>query len=65
MTEESRDGPTPNGGVKSTAFYQDAEGKPAEKGVATNVLIVEYDEKGNSIHRTYGTLGPQKATATP
>lgn len=56
MASESRPGPTPNGGVRSTAYYQDDAGKDAEKADATRVVIVEYDAGGKEIQRTYGTL---------
>lgn len=56
MTEESREGSTPNGGVRSTAYYQDDGSQPAEKDAATRVMIVEYDADGNSIQRTYGQI---------
>ncbi len=57
MTEETKDGPTPSGGVRSTIYYEDAQGNPVDKAAATNVMIVEFDKDGNSIRRTYGTLG--------
>ena len=56
MNQETREGPTPGGGVYSTAFYQDADGKPADKGVATKVMIVEYGPNDEPIRRTYGEL---------
>ncbi|HVK10317.1 MAG TPA: hypothetical protein VM597_16240 [Gemmataceae bacterium] len=56
MTQESRDGPTPNGGVRSTIYYLDDAGNPADKESATRCEIVEYDAQGNSIHRTHATL---------
>ncbi len=61
MTSETIEGRTPAGGVKSTAFYQDDAEQPAEKDTATRVLIVEYDESGESIQRTYGTIGKEPA----
>jgi hypothetical protein len=56
-TRERRDGPTPNGGVYSIAYYMDASGNPVPKSRATQMKIEEYDRKGNSIHRTYGSIG--------
>jgi hypothetical protein len=53
VTEESRANRTPNGGVRSTAYYLDAAGRPAEKGRHARVRIVEYDADGAPIHRTY------------
>jgi hypothetical protein len=59
-TEESQNEPTPNGGVRSTCFYLDDEGNPAEKDVATKAEIVEYDAEGNAIHRTYLVSRPRE-----
>jgi hypothetical protein len=60
-TSRDDDGPTPNGGVRSTIYYQDAEGNPVDEADATHVLIVEYDGKGESIQRTYGELNRDDA----
>jgi hypothetical protein len=57
MTQESRDGPTPNSGVRSTIHYQDDEGNPADKEKATRCEIVEYDWNGIELRRTHGLLG--------
>lgn len=65
MTEESRDHATPNGGVKSTAYYLDDAGQPAEKDVATQMRIVEYNDAGEPIFRTYGKLNRPTAPAAP
>jgi hypothetical protein len=67
VTEESRPGPTPNGGAKSTMFYLDDAGEPAEREVATQAVIVEYDAQGAPIHRTYGTFNRSAPsdTSTP
>ncbi len=56
MKTEERDGPTPNGGVKSKAFYKDDDDKAVDKDVATQVEIVEYDRDGTEISRTYGAI---------
>lgn len=64
MATESRDGPTPNGGVKSTVFFYDSDGNEVDRDRATKATIVEYDSDGNAIHRTYGTLDPQKPPAS-
>ena len=56
MTEETKEGPTPNGGVKSIAYYTDAQDLPVPKERASKVIIVEYDSSGKAIARTYGTL---------
>lgn len=49
-------GPTPNGGAYAIARYLDADG-PADKGDATTVEIGEYDDDGNVVHTTDGTVG--------
>ncbi len=58
-TQEEREGPTPNGGARSVAYYRDDAGNPAEKAEATQVEIVEYDAEGKAVWRTYGRLGPE------
>lgn len=58
-TSETREGPTPNGGVRSEAIYSDGKGNLRDKKVATHMEIVEYDAQGNIVHRTYGTLGKE------
>lgn len=56
MTEETREGPTPNGGVRSKIIYQDRNGQPVDKNKAVQAVIFEYDAQGNQIARTYGKL---------
>lgn len=56
------DGPTPNGGVYSVAYYS-KDGQPAERDVATEVEYCEFDAADNCIFRTYGRLSPQATTA--
>jgi hypothetical protein len=53
---ESRVGPTPNGGVRSTIYYRDANGDPISKEKATQVEIIEYDSAGLEVFRTYGKI---------
>jgi hypothetical protein len=53
---EKRDGPTPNGGVRSEAHYQDDAGAPAPKSKAVRVTILEFDAAGNVVWRTYGEI---------
>lgn len=43
QTEERRDGPTPNGGVYSIAFFRDKAWNPVAKEEATQVEICEFD----------------------
>jgi hypothetical protein len=50
-TEERVDGPTPNGGAYSIAYFRDAEGNPCQKAGAAE--IVEFDAKGEAVHRSY------------
>ncbi len=59
MTSEQREGPTPNGGVRSVIYYQADDGSPAEKEQATACEIIEYDADGEVVNRTYGTLTPR------
>lgn len=56
-TQEEREGPTPNGGVKSVVYYRGPDGSPAEKGQAVAAEIVEYGADGSVVGRTYGTFG--------
>lgn len=59
MADKRRiEGPTPNGGVYSVAYYS-KDGEPAERDVATAVEYCEFDEADNCIFRTYGKLKPQ------
>lgn len=51
---ERIDGPTPNGGAYAIAYFRDADGKPCSKDMATNIEIVEFDENGRDVFRTYG-----------
>lgn len=63
MATKRVDGPTPNGGAYSIAYYQDAKGNDADVDKATNMLIVEYSSDGQVIRNTYGLtkLGAEKA----
>jgi hypothetical protein len=55
-TQESKVHKTPNGGVRSTVYYRDAEGNPVDKARAVQAEIVEFDGRGNIVGRTYGYL---------
>lgn len=57
MTQEEREGPTPNGGVRSVIYYRDAGGNPAEKDAAVAAEIVEFDADGKDVGRTHGLIG--------
>lgn len=37
-------GATPHGGVKMTAFFYDADGKPCAESAAVTTHIIEYDK---------------------
>jgi len=52
-TTRSLDGPTPNGGVKSTIYFQNAKGELVDESDATAAEIVEFDANDNQIFRTY------------
>jgi hypothetical protein len=54
-TQRRVDGPTPNGGVYSIAYFRNDDGSPADEDDATKVEIVEYDEDDKVVQRTYGT----------
>lgn len=56
-TQEVQTGKTPNGGSRSIAYYQDVQGDPAEKEDAIRVEVVELDDDGNTVGRTYASLG--------
>ena len=58
VTSERREGPTPNGGTYSIAYYRDENGNPTTKGQARIVEIIEYDAKGEAIHSTIGYINP-------
>lgn len=55
-TYESKVHQTPAGGVRSTIYYRDQDGNPADKAVAVQTEILEFDKDGNVIRRTYGYL---------
>jgi hypothetical protein len=52
-TSERIDGPTPNGGVASVAYFRDAEGNPCPKDEAVGIEIHELDAAGTAIRRTH------------
>jgi hypothetical protein len=52
-SRESRTGPTPNGGVRSVAYYFDGARRRTTKDRATSVEIVEYDARDRVVGRTY------------
>lgn len=56
-TQEEREGPTPNGGVRSVIYYRAADGSAADRDEAAFCEIVEFDEDGREVGRTYGEIG--------
>ena len=59
ITEERREGKTPNGGVYSVAYYYDKDYTPVDKARATQMKIIEYSAEGNDLHRTYASVNGQ------
>ena len=53
-TKREVDGPTPNGGVRSAAYFMDDDHQAADEEVATMMEIVEFDAEGKVVGRTYG-----------
>jgi hypothetical protein len=53
-TQTRTEGPTPNGGAYAIAYWQDMHGNPVDKSEYARFEIVEYDEAGNQVFRTYG-----------
>lgn len=58
MAEERIEGPTPNGGAYSIAYWRDDNGNPVDREQATKVEIVEYDEAGEQVWRSYANMPP-------
>ncbi len=54
---EREDGPTPNGGAYSVAYYYDEEGNPCQKINAKKIHIVEYTKYGERIMESNGFMG--------
>ena len=63
VMKEVHVGPTPKGGVRSEAYYSDADGNAADKSVATRMEIVEFDAAGEVLGRTYGICDPKKSAS--
>lgn len=55
-TSERKDGPTPNGGAYSIAYFQNEKGEATTKDKATRMEIVEFSKAGIELHRTYGDI---------
>lgn len=52
-TKEEHAGPTPNGGVRSVAYFRDKQGNPCPKADDAGMEVVEFDADGNQVFRTY------------
>lgn len=55
-TSQRIEGPTPQGGAYAIAYFTDGDGRPCPKARAAHAEIIEYDEAGDGIFRTYGDL---------
>ena len=51
------EGATPNGGIYAIAYWHGKQGQPVTAENAVSVLVVEYDERDQSIARTYAKTG--------
>ena len=56
QTNQRIDGPTPNGGAYSIAYFQDAEGEATTKEKAVKVEVVEFSRSGDHVFRTYANI---------
>ena len=54
---ETHKGPTPSGGVYSTAYFYDEDGCPCKREEASFMNIVEYSAEGARINEHYGMIG--------
>lgn len=59
------DGPTPNGGAYSIAYFSDARGNPCAREDAHSMEIVEFDADGEAVHRTYMRKPPPAGGGGP
>lgn len=53
VTSEQTDGTTPAGGAYAVANFLDAEMKPCTKDKAAHIEILEFDQDGKNIARTW------------
>lgn len=56
MKVEEIQGPTPHGGARAVVAYLDSQGRLVEKTEAVEAYVVEFNESGDEIARTYGLL---------
>ena len=60
------DGPTPNGGVRSEAWFQKADGSPAETvKEADRMVVIEFAADGKEIVRQVFDLEESQAPSGP
>lgn len=59
-TSKTLNGPTPNGGVRAEAIFLNDDHENVDEKEATATEIIEYNEQGDIIFRTYGTYDPPK-----
>lgn len=63
-TERTVYGQTPNGGVLAVIYFRGIDGGPTTEDSASFVEIIEYDEKGNALFRTYGASSPSSSSTS-
>ncbi len=57
MANQTRtEGPTPNGGAYSIAYWFDDNNNPVDKEQAQKAEIIEFSNNGQQISRTYAFL---------
>jgi hypothetical protein len=59
-TSRRVEGPTPKGGAYSIGYFSH-DGRPVPQRFANQILIVEYDDDGHEIFRTFGLCTPEAA----
>ena len=55
-----KDGPTPNGGAYSIAYYLDKDRAPTDPKDAVFLIICEYDKNDNLLFETTGISSKKK-----
>jgi hypothetical protein len=59
MTEREIDGPTPAGGARGVIRFRAADGRPADESEAVSAVVIEYDDEGKVLVRTYARLSSE------
>jgi hypothetical protein len=57
-TSRRVEGPTPKGGAYSIGYFSH-DGRPVPQRFANQILIIEYDDDGREIYRTFGLCTPK------